>query len=54
MNKDEILALIYKCDAIISNYLSDNSFDATKVTEAKLKQWKLQMVQILIMDKFDL
>ncbi len=43
MNKDEILALIYKCDAIISNYLNDNSFDATKVTEAKLKQWKLQI-----------
>lgn len=41
MNKKmEILALLFRCDAIINGYLTDKTFDATKITEENLKKIK--------------
>ncbi len=43
MNKMEILGLLFRCDAVISAYLKDKTFDVTKVTEENLKKVKTQI-----------
>ncbi len=43
MNKMEILGLLFRCDATISGYLRDKTFDTTKVTEENLNRIKEQI-----------